>query len=95
MADPDIDDLIRRMDGAKEVLRKQIWRVADFSGVEVLTYCVMTNHFHILVRVPDGSEVKVSDEELIRRYRVLYPQPTEYQAAWAEVLVRKSHRFPD
>ncbi len=33
---------------AKEVLRKQIWRIADFSGVEILTYCVMTNHFHVL-----------------------------------------------
>ena len=24
---------------AKEVLRKMIWQLADFSGVEVLTYC--------------------------------------------------------
>ena len=31
--------------GAKEFLRKDIWRVADFSGVEILTFCVMTNHF--------------------------------------------------
>jgi REP element-mobilizing transposase RayT len=29
---------------AKEVLRKMIWQVAAFSGVEVLTYCVMSNH---------------------------------------------------
>ena len=46
----------------------------------------MTNHFHSLVRVPDAREVEVSDEELMRRYRVLYPQPTQYQVAWAEVL---------
>ncbi len=71
---------------AKEVLRKQIWRIADFSGVEILTYCVMTNHFHVLVRVPDGSQVEVSDKELMRRYRVLYPQPTKYQVAWAQVM---------
>ena len=32
---------------AKEVLRKQIWYMAEFCGVEVLTYCVMTNHFHV------------------------------------------------
>ena len=71
---------------AKEVIRKQIWRIADFSGVEILTYCVMTNQFHVLVRVPDGSQVEVLDEELMRRYRVLYPQPTQYQVASAEVL---------
>ena len=27
-------------------------RAAAFSGVEVLAYCFMTNHFHILVYVP-------------------------------------------
>jgi len=40
-------------DREKEVMRKMIWQVADFSGVEVLTYCVMANHFHVLVRVPE------------------------------------------
>ena len=74
---------------AKEVLRKMIWKVADFSGVEILSYCVMTNHFHVLVRVPDGGAAEVSDEELMRRYRVLYPKPTEYQSAQISVLEGK------
>ncbi len=75
--------------GAKEVLRKMLWQVADFSGVEVLAYCVMTNHFHVLVRVPDGGAVTVTDRELMRRYRVLYPKPTEFQTVMAEVLEGK------
>ncbi|MFP4261402.1 MAG: transposase [Opitutales bacterium] len=74
---------------AKEVLRKMIWQVADFSGVEVLTYCVMGNHFHVLIRVPPSpssthsasSEGGISDAELLRRYRVLYPKPTKYRTA--------------
>jgi putative transposase len=37
-------------DREKEVLRKMLWQVADFCGVEVLAYCIMTNHFHLLVR---------------------------------------------
>ncbi|MFU8849337.1 MAG: transposase, partial [Opitutales bacterium] len=52
---------------------------ADFSGVEILTYCVMSNHFHVLVRVP--ARQSVSDAELLRRFRVLYPKPTKYQTA--------------
>jgi len=68
-------------DREKEILRKMIRQVADFCGVEVLTYCIMTNHFHVLVRVPDGEQV--SDVELKRRYKVLYPQPTKYQEATA------------
>lgn len=72
-------------DGEKEVLRRMIRQVAEFSGVEVLTYCVLSNHFHVLLRV--GREAKmVSDEELLRRYRVLYPNPTRYQRARVEVL---------
>ena len=28
---------------------ERLWRVATFSCVEVLAYCFMSNHFHILV----------------------------------------------
>jgi len=66
-------------DREKEVLRKMLWQVADFCGVELLTYCVMSNHFHVLLRVPDASDI--SDKELLRRYKVLYPKPTKYQTA--------------
>ena len=71
-------------DREKEVLRKMLWQVADFCGVELLTYCIMSNHFHVLLRVPDVSEV--SDKELLRRYRVLYPKPTKYQTASIAVM---------
>ncbi|MFU8849026.1 MAG: transposase [Opitutales bacterium] len=68
-------------DREKEVLRKMLWQVADFCGVEILTYCVMSNHFHVLVRVPSvaSSEQEISDRELLRRFKVLYPRPTKYQ----------------
>ena len=55
---------------AKEVLRKQLWRMAEFCGVEILTYCIMTNHFHVLVRVP--RKQKLSDAELVQRFSLLY-----------------------
>jgi len=71
-------------DREKEVLRKMLWQVADFSGVEVLTYALMGNHFHVLVRVPQQG--KVSDRELLRRWRVLYPKPTKYEAASFKVM---------
>jgi REP element-mobilizing transposase RayT len=73
-------------DREKEVLRKTVWQVADFCGVEVLTYCLMSNHFHVLVNVPEPCTL--SDAELIRRYKVLYPKPTKYQEASIKVLER-------
>ncbi len=74
-------------DREKELLRKMIRQIADFCGVEVLTYCLMSNHFHILVRVPDKASV--SDCELMRRYRVLYPKPTKYQEASAKLMEKQ------
>ena len=71
----------------KEVLRKMLWQVADFSGVEILTYCIMSNHFHVLVRVPEPK--KLSDKELMRRYKILYPKPTKYQSASTKVMEEK------
>lgn len=68
----------------KEVMRKMIRQVADFCGVEVLTYCIMSNHFHVLLRVPVCAVI--SDRELMRRYKVLYPKPTKYQEASCETM---------
>jgi len=54
-----------------------IWQVADFCGVEVLTYAVMGNHFHVLARVTPQEELP--DTELVRRCGVLYPKPGKYE----------------
>ena len=71
-------------DPAKEVLRKQLWQIADFCGVQLLTYAILSNHFHVLVRVPQKQ--LPPDAELLRRYQTLYPRPTKYQCARLEVI---------
>ena len=71
----------------REVLRKMIWQVCGFSGIRVITYAVMKNHFHLFVEVP--GEREVSDAELVRRYRILYPKPTPWQPMRAEVLEKQ------
>jgi REP element-mobilizing transposase RayT len=54
----------------KEMFLKILGRAERFSGVEVANYCVMDNHFHILVKVP--RRVEVDDAELDRRIEALY-----------------------
>ncbi|MCC5790066.1 MAG: transposase [Opitutales bacterium] len=56
----------------KAVLAKMLHRVAAFSGVKILTYCMMANHFHILVEVPSAEGVELTDEELVERYGHLH-----------------------
>jgi REP element-mobilizing transposase RayT len=72
-------------DTAKETLRKHLWLVADYCGVQILTYAILSNHFHVLVKVPQLS-TPPADDELLRRYAVLYPKPTKYQIAQLEVI---------
>jgi len=69
---------------AREVLRKQLWQVAAFCGVHIHTYAILSNHFHVLLMVPQRAPV--SDAELLRRYRRLYPTPTKFQAARLDVI---------
>ena len=47
-----------------------MWKLAVFCGVEVITYCVMSNHFHILLRVPEP--VQLTDAQLLERVEGLY-----------------------
>jgi REP element-mobilizing transposase RayT len=66
-------------DTEKEILRKQMWQVADFCGIQILTYCIMSNHFHILIKVPHINNDDLTNQELVRRFSVLYPTPTPRQ----------------
>ncbi len=64
----------------KEALRRVIWRMAEFCGVKVVTYCLMGNHFHLLAEVPhreswlqrfDGPQ---GEARLLEHLRILYSQ---------------------
>lgn len=66
---------------SKDMFVKIMRRAEAFSGVEIANYCVMDNHFHILVKVPIRKDV--DDAELDRRITVLYGD------AKAEAIFRK------
>lgn len=54
----------------KGILLGMIRAAAAFSGVELYTFAIMSNHFHLLVRIPRRREV--SERELLRRMEALY-----------------------
>jgi putative transposase len=59
----------------KEQFRVLMRMYERFSGCRVLSYCVMTNHFHLLLEVPpppSDREFGISEEELIHRLGGLY-----------------------
>lgn len=48
---------------------EMIRRAADFCGIELVAWCIMTNHFHLLAYLPTQKEI--DEEETLRRYGVL------------------------
>ena len=46
----------------KEVFRKILRNQEAFAGVRVITYCLMPNHFHLLLEVPDREPFEPLDE---------------------------------
>jgi hypothetical protein len=49
-------------------------RVALYCGMEVLTFCIMSNHFHLLIRVPEKAvaDAALDTYQTLHRVRLLY-----------------------
>jgi REP element-mobilizing transposase RayT len=58
----------------KEQFRIYMRMMENFSGCRVLAYCVMCNHFHLLLEVPPRPRAALSDEQLLKRLGSLYSQ---------------------
>ncbi len=50
---------------AAEVFRGFMRQVESFTGVRVVTYCIMSNHFHLLLQVP--ARKSIPDAEMMAR----------------------------
>ena len=61
-------------DGEREHFRMFMRMQENFTGCRVLTYCVMSNHFHVLLEVPPMPEGGISDEILLKRLAALYSE---------------------
>lgn len=63
-------------DREKAIFRGMLERLLGFSGLRCVTFCLMGNHFHLLLAVPgeEGERFReeCSDTELLRRLSCLY-----------------------
>ena len=56
----------------KEKFRTLMRMQENFTGCRALSYCLMDNHFHILLEVPPMAEGGISDEKLLKRLSAIY-----------------------
>ena len=71
-------------DDEREQFRKFMRMQENFSGCRVLSYCLMSNHFHLLLEVPPMPEGGISDELLLKRLAAI--QSTAFVAGVAREL---------
>ena len=57
-----------------EAFRMSMRMYENFSGCRVLSYCLMSNHFHLLLEVPPMAEAGLGDEALLQRLSGLYSE---------------------
>ena len=65
----------------KDRLLLWLYKAIAFCGVELRAWCIMSNHVHLLVKIPPRESI--SDAELDRRMRILY-LPARYEAIMAQ-----------
>jgi REP element-mobilizing transposase RayT/DNA-directed RNA polymerase subunit N (RpoN/RPB10) len=58
--------------GEKEKFRTLMRMQENFTGCRVLSYCLMDNHFHLLLEVPPMADGGIPDEVLLKRLSALY-----------------------
>jgi REP element-mobilizing transposase RayT len=56
----------------KEKFRALMRMQENFTGCRALSYCLMDNHFHLLLEVPPMADGGISDEELLKRLSAIY-----------------------
>lgn len=75
----------------KEVFRSILRKLETFLGIRVATYCLMGNHFHLLLEVPDRETMpRLSPEQLLGLLPLLYDPATVASVAHEFDLARRT-----
>ena len=77
--------------GEKEAVRSILRKLERFLGLRVATYCLLGNHFHLLVEVPERDSIPpLTAESLLSLLPLLYDRVTVETVAAQIGAMRKS-----
>jgi len=72
-------------DGEKEAVLQLLERLARGYFVQIHAFCLMSNHFHLLVTGQEREAGRASRKELWRRYRAIYGRRADPPAGSLQV----------
>jgi REP element-mobilizing transposase RayT len=77
----------------REHFRKIMRKCETFTGCRVLSYCLMSNHFHILLEVPPPPPNGIPDDQLFDRLAAFYSeaQLAQIKNEMADALLIRPH----
>ncbi len=66
----------------KEAFVALLKKTTAFSGVQLLNYAIMDNHYHVFIKVPKRPKKEMSDKELFQKIETFYGKkhPTTLRA---------------
>jgi REP element-mobilizing transposase RayT len=71
----------------REKLRQFMWNQAEFAGVQIVTYAIMINHIHVLIRIPEPA--RVSDQEILKRCQAIYAPEDPFMELLGKMMKKK------
>ncbi|MEN9991608.1 MAG: hypothetical protein RLZZ224_1310 [Verrucomicrobiota bacterium] len=78
-------------DAEREQFRTYLRMYENFTGCRILSYCVMSNHFHVLLEVPPMPQGGLTDEQLLTRLRAIYTEGVVLEVAKELKNAREKH----
>ncbi len=80
----------------KEKFRELLEIQCGFAGVELICFCIMSNHIHLLIEVPNAEEHRaaIDDAELLRRL-ALVTRSEEQLIEVRQMLARMKEQCPE
>ena len=80
----------RNFDHRKQWLENRMIKLSDVFGIDLLAYAIMSNHYHVVVRLHGTATSHWSDEEVKNRWGKVFSLPDtvlpEHTTIWRERL---------
>jgi putative transposase len=76
----------------KEHFLNMMWRVADFLGIQVLNYSLMSNHYHQILLVPGTSDL--DNDQLLQRLKTYYGETSNHYQKFLKAM-KKGDKSPE